>query len=168
MNNKDKKRGNTPLIVTAVICAAVCLATLLVFFLSDVISGKMLMSKTRRNIGKCDVVVLTDFNYDGGILPTSGEAILRDGEARELAGELINATEDISYSNVLNGSVGFWDVSIRFESDGASYTVYLKEDSVYVTKKNKGYLFDIKPSCKDAYGKLYQRVEATIEDQMKD
>ncbi len=159
----DKKSGTKKIaIISAIICVVLVLGVVAALILPDIISGNILLSKTRAGIEKSDVVVLFDPSYNQSTLPTTAQTVVRGERAKQLAEDVLRITDGASYRNVERSAVGFWDVSMRFDDGNDSYTVYLREEYIYVAKNNTAYLFDVDKSVKEEYNILYDEVNALI------
>lgn len=159
---KTVKGGGAAITVTLVICGVLLVALLFVFFFADIVKGRRQLSRALDALEKADTVVITDPLYDGGALPWAAEAVLTGDGATELARELIDATESLSYSGVVDGSKGYWDIRLAYEYDGKAYSLYLKEGGIYSVDK-RGYLFEIKSADKEAYLQVYRKTEKLLE-----
>ena len=161
-NKTVRSRGNTAVIVTAIICALLVAVLLYMFFFADMIAAKSLLSDVRKGIDGCTEVLVADPLYDGGVLPDAAETLVTGDEAMALAQELISITHKASYKSVLKTTSGFWDISLCFFVGDDEYTVYLREDKVYVAD-GKGYLFDIDEKNSEAYAEFYQKINNMLD-----
>lgn len=158
---KTGKSGGAAIAVTLVICGILLLALLFAFFFADMIKGRIQLSRALEALERTDTVVITDPLYDGGAFQGTAETVLTGDDATELARELIAATESLSYSGVVDGSTGYWDIRLAYEYDGKAYSLYLKDGGIYSVDK-RGYLFEIKDADKEAYLQVYRRTEELL------
>ena len=162
----ENKKSNTIVIVTAVICAVLVAVLVYIFFLADMIAGKRLMSEVRDGIVECEEILISDPRYDGGVLLDAAEALVTGDEALALVAEFLTMTEKVSYKTVLKANTIFWDVSMSFFVGDGEYTVYLREDGVYVAD-GKGYMFTVGDKKAGEYFGFYQRVNDIIEESVR-
>ena len=162
MSKTTDKKNKRVMVTVIVICAMAVLALLFIFFFADMIIGRARMNDALDALEDTEKIVVSDPLYDGGVIPGAAEAVLDGDDAQNIADTLCHAAEKLSFSKVLNGSAGFWDISLTFEDDGKTYVIYLREDSIYVAKTN-GYLFKIKSSREAAYSNFYAAVTEILD-----
>lgn len=160
--SEQKKANKWIVIISAAIVALLVLAVISALIFPDMIAGNILLSKTREGIDKSDVVVLSDPSYNQSTLPISAQRVVEGEEVAELAEQVLSVTEKVSYKSAERSVAGFWDVNMRFDDGNESYTVYLREDCLYVVKNNTAYLFNIDKSVKEEYNILYEKVISLI------
>ncbi len=165
---KQQKKTSRPIVIASAICGGLVAILIFTVIFTDVIVGRVLLSRARDGIDKSDTVVLSDPSYNDSVLPTSAEAVLTGEEAKELAERVLSLTDDVSFHNTKSSDAGFWDISLRFESENDSYTVYLWDDGVYVVKNNQGYLFKVDKNAKEEYTILSKDVRALITRTVQD
>lgn len=154
--------GKLAMTVTLIICGVFIVAMLFVFFLGDMIAGRIKLSQAIEELEESKLIVINDPLYKGDLLTTGGEVTLTGDEAEAFGERLAYVTEKVSYQKVIKSDTGFWNVRLSFSEDGEAYSIYMKEDSIYVAKGSKGYLFDIKEQREQEYKALYAEVEGLI------
>ena len=149
-----KTGKNKPLIIAVIICALVLAVIIVVFAFLDCWIGYAKLGKIRREIAECDEILITSpLYYDA--YSSGAEASVVGDEAKKLVSDFLDVSEKKSFDGTVGGGVGFWDTRIIFYVGEESFTVYVKNDSFYVTGKN-GYLFI--PDDTEAYSQFYSDV----------
>lgn len=154
-NEKGSKRKNSKAVIAAISVCAVLLAAVIIFAaFFDGWVGKYKLNKLRSNITECrDVLITSPLYFDE--YSSVAEAVLSEEEAEALVKAFTEATERMSYDGKVEGTVGYWDTQISFVTGDGRYTVYAREDGVYVTGKSFGYMLVPRKSCGEAYGEFY-------------
>ena len=159
--SKEKKKSNA-LIIAVCICCFILAVLLLVFAFADTVIGNIRLENVRDGAYECDSVIISSPLHSQGIT-RGAEATLDGDKARELADKFIEATEHTSFDELADGSKGFWHTKLTFISGDESFTVYLKDDEIYVTGKN-AYIFEIDDSCENKYSELYDTVTSILDN----
>lgn len=164
---QGRASGRLAMTVTLIICGIFVIAMLFVFFLGDMIAGRIKLSQSIGELEESKLIVISDPLHKGDILTTGGEVTLTGEEAEKFGERLAYVAEKVSYQKVLKGDTGFWDVRLSFSENGEAYSIYMKEDSIYVAKGSKGYLFDIREQREQEYKALYEDIENLIASSSK-
>ncbi len=163
---KQQAKNNKAIIITAAVCGVVVAALLFALLFADMIAGRALLSKIRDGIAKSDAVVISDPSYNDSILPTSAEMVLTGDEAKRYSEKILSLTDNVSFHNTLSSSAGFWDTCMRFDDGKDTYAIYLREDSVYVVKNDKGYIFKVDKNTKEEYNVFCKSVDELIKQKV--
>ena len=157
-----KKKSNRALIITASICLASVILLVGFIALADPLTGKIKFNEVKNGAKTCEEIIISDPLREEAFL-RGVEAVVTGESARGLADDFIEVTKGASYKKTLDASKGFWDIKLDFSADGQKYSVYLREEAVYVTK-NKGYLFKIDSDNQEKYSEFYAAVEKILDE----
>ena len=149
------------MVIAVSICLVIVLLLIGVLALTDPIMGMVKFNEVKDGAENCSEIVVSDPLREEAFL-RGVEAVVTGEQARELADGFAIAVQGASYKKAIDASKGFWDIRLDFSTAAQRYSVYLKEDAVYVAK-NKGYLFEIDTDRQDAYAEFFATVEKILD-----
>lgn len=164
-NKKNQKKDRTLPIVLASVSAFIILVVLASVFI-PVISARAKLKEELRgfeNMTDRDAMSLFDPHYSEGSF--YGDVTVRiEGEERQsFADSLIIFADGAHYDRREQSLVGNWDVSISLRIDGGGiYTVYFKENGIYVAEDTSQYIFTVDDSMSEDYAEFYKNLERMI------
>ena len=154
------KKSKTVWIAFAV-CAIILAALIAVIAFFDCWVGYSKLNKVRKGIdGSSEVVISSPLYFDR--YSSVAETVLAGEEAALLADMLVDATDKVSYEGTFGSGLGYWDTQLTFLNGDERYTVYLKDEKLYVTGK-QAYLFEPDGASEDVYEALYERITEILD-----
>lgn len=153
-NERKNKRKSRAVIAAISVCAVLLAAVIIFVAFFDGWVGKYKLNRLRDSVADCNNVLITSPLYFDEYSSVA-EAVLDGEEADSFVGAFIAATEHMSYDGRIEGSVGYWDTQLSFVKGDERYTLYVKEDGVYVTGKSFGYMLTPRGSNEAAYAEFY-------------
>ena len=157
-----KKKSNRAGIITVSICLTAVILLVGFIALADPLTGMIKFNEVKNGAKACEEIVISDPLREEAFL-MGAEAVITGESARGLADDFVEVTKGANYKKALDASKGFWDIKLDFSADGQKYSVYLREDAVYVTT-NKGYLFEIDRENQEKYYEFYAAVEKILDE----
>ena len=150
------------IIIILSVCAVIVAGITVTVAFFDNWSGNIKLSKIRNGIDTCDEVLISSPLYFDDY-SSGAEAVLNGEDARAISESLSEVSEEMKFCGTVDGSLGYWDTKLTLISGEEKYTVYVKEDLLYVTGNKYGYCFEPDEKASEQYNKFYKMITDALD-----
>ena len=163
---ETKKTGNV-LLVSMIIISVLLAFLLAAMFLFPFLSARSKLFDVAdefEQMDGSDIITVSDPMYKEDIISRGVTVILEENEREIVSEQTLNFISKAKYSDIVDDITGSWDIEIALRTDDGVYKIYFTEDSFYVAKGTKKYIFKVSASDGQAYADFYAYLEDIISE----